>query len=343
MSNVEFKNDGSRHKTDQLVYNDGKFGMDDKLDKDVIFFIDRELKNNGCEFSITDLLDEDGTPKTQADADKIHEILDDGNGKDDIWGEGDNSSKGCAKKLNDWMKKERNVQVGNGEIEGDTSQGQIGDCWLIAGMNSLNSSEKGRQKIKENLKWDDKGNATVLYNGTDYVIPKEVIDSYEEKGVKGDRDMLAIECAVREDRKRDGHKSEGTDDNGRLIEQDPLNGGNTSEFMMRFGSQERLDAEKTSDGVTTLKDMDKNELKDFIEESQNDPRGFNLSLYGNVKDNKLDNGAGHAYSVTSVDMEKEEIEYINPWDSTKRYKISFDDLLKMENSYIVNNNEGLKG
>jgi len=52
----------------------------------------------------------------------------------------------------------------DGEI-GTFGQGGTGDCWLLAGLISLNSSQYGRQLIKDSLNVNNDGSVTVTFKG----------------------------------------------------------------------------------------------------------------------------------------------------------------------------------
>lgn len=84
----------------------------------------------------------------------------------------------------------------NGKIDENFTQGQRGDCWFLACIDSLSRSEKGKEILNNSLKADSKGNVTVTLQGVGksyFVSAKEL----QEKGelANGDGDVRAIEIA----------------------------------------------------------------------------------------------------------------------------------------------------
>jgi len=97
----------------------------------------------------------------------------------------------------------------NGEIDEAVAQGATGDCWLISGVLALNSTEAGRQIIKDSIKVNSDGSITVTFKGlgVSYTISPEEIQKYDTDNIKddaysnGDNDMLVLELAVEKLRK----------------------------------------------------------------------------------------------------------------------------------------------
>lgn len=91
----------------------------------------------------------------------------------------------------------------NGEIE-PTMQSMItGDCWLLTGVNALNTTKWGKQIIKDALRPDGEGGAIVTLKGAegDQKEFRITIGEMEkalgsDKYSLGDDDMLALELAV---------------------------------------------------------------------------------------------------------------------------------------------------
>jgi len=91
----------------------------------------------------------------------------------------------------------------NGEIEHTMQSLETGDCWLLAGVNSLNTTPWGRKIIKNALRPDGEGGAIVTLRGADntqkeYRVTLAELDKalLSDKYSVGDDDMLAIELAV---------------------------------------------------------------------------------------------------------------------------------------------------
>ena len=86
----------------------------------------------------------------------------------------------------------------NGEIE-NTEQGRIGDCWLLAGLNSLSYTEEGRQIIKDSLEYHDKYTVVHFKGVGDYVVKNSEITKakWSSKYSTGDDDMVIYELAMK--------------------------------------------------------------------------------------------------------------------------------------------------
>ena len=94
----------------------------------------------------------------------------------------------------------------NGEIDEPVAQGNTGDCWLVAGVLALNTTEVGRQIIKDSIKVNQDGSVTVTFKGFNppisYTISSEEIARHDtdtntsDAYSNGDNDMLVLELAV---------------------------------------------------------------------------------------------------------------------------------------------------
>ncbi len=91
----------------------------------------------------------------------------------------------------------------NGEIEATMQSLETGDCWLLSGVNALNTTSWGKKIIKNALRPDGEGGAIVTLKGADsdqkeYRVTIADLDKALASGKYsvGDDDMLAIEIAV---------------------------------------------------------------------------------------------------------------------------------------------------
>ncbi len=96
---------------------------------------------------------------------------------------------------------------GNGLVDVDARQGEIGDCNLLATLRALRNSENGQKALSEVMKYDAE-NASWSFNfktkdfakedASPVVITKDEVDKAiaEKKVSKGDDDVSAIELAV---------------------------------------------------------------------------------------------------------------------------------------------------
>ena len=85
----------------------------------------------------------------------------------------------------------------NGMIDEDFNQGKVGDCWLIAALNSLRLTETGNKMLNDIVSMDSVGNVRVILKSVDkeYVMTPEELAGADEL-VRGDLDVRAIEIAV---------------------------------------------------------------------------------------------------------------------------------------------------
>jgi len=88
----------------------------------------------------------------------------------------------------------------NGEIE-PTKQGQIGNCYALAGVNALSYSEEGKKILKQSIKYNENTcNAEVTFKGvnkTYEITPKEFQSAtgFFGSASSGDVDMNVLEIA----------------------------------------------------------------------------------------------------------------------------------------------------
>ena len=96
------------------------------------------------------------------------------------------------------LKREENLATLDGEFNSTSRQGRVGDCWLLAGVNSMLATDKGKEIINDLVKVDnDSQTASVTLPGvgkTYDVSFKEIKANIEN--ATGDMDMRAIEIAA---------------------------------------------------------------------------------------------------------------------------------------------------
>lgn len=218
----------------------------------------------------------------------------------------------------------------NGEIE-PTWQGKNGDCWLLAGVNALNTTDWGREAISETLKNakkpDSEGNFHVKLKGSKLNVDtfKISVDEFceaRESGYysSGDDDMIMIELAVEKYRLL----SKGLD--MKLNNGSSLIGGYSPEVM-------RLIAGDDINTYFVKKSSDLDKLTDLISEDQN--KYAMICNFSNDNDPRL--SSSHAYTIISID--KKEVILSNPWHSYKKIKISYEDFRKNFGSLTINSKD----
>ena len=86
----------------------------------------------------------------------------------------------------------------NGKLDMSFRQGDIGDCWLIAGIIAIIETPGGKEKLEKLLQYDEKtGDVTVYLKGVDkkYRISAKEMEEFSQLSV-GDGDIRAIELAM---------------------------------------------------------------------------------------------------------------------------------------------------
>lgn len=207
-------------------------------------------------------------------------------------------------------------------VIGDTKQKEIGDCWVLSGVNSMRETETGARIIKDSITQNKDGSVTVELKGLgkEYTFSAGEVylaeyDAADMNYAKGDKDMNLIEMAIGEYRKellssgdyirndRDLTKTVGA--NATKI--DPLNGGQLDEaiyFLTGVKSDFYTDEENIKKCIKKIAANPNKEYAtqvSFLEEEKDVTGGKILT--------------NHAYSVVKAD--KKNVYVVNPWDSSK--------------------------
>ena len=199
----------------------------------------------------------------------------------------------------------------NGLLDENRYQGQTGDCWFIAGLNSLNSTEKGRQVISNSITKNDDGSVTVNFKGVDksYTVTSEEINSHDTDArgfdaySNGDNDLLVLEIAydkIRQD-------TQGRDIRGGWNEEiyEALTGINTTEFGSSTGKTSASDIDKALNAAMSNKNL---ALGFALRDNFHTAKQTNGEPY-------VFEGGNHAFSITNVT--KDSVTFVNPWDSAE--------------------------
>ena len=248
----------------------------------------------------------------------------------------------------------------NGELDEWIEQGGTGDCWLIAGILALNSTDEGKKIIKESITANSDGSVTVTFKGlgVSYTISAAEIRLHDTDSNKndaysnGDNDMLAFELAV-EKLKKDIKSGKVKLD----VDSESYEGYNNNDFSIEGGFSQQIvyfltgkvsethcvDTDSAKNDAEARKLLSKGlpveEVLEVLQQaSENQPVVLNFGVYYGVKraqcvDGRVFNldvtSGGHALAITNIDAEKRTVTIVNPWDSTKEYTLSWEEFAKM--------------
>lgn len=244
----------------------------------------------------------------------------------------------------------------NGEIDEYVGQGGTGDCWLLTGVLALNSTEVGKNIIKSSITANADGSVTVNFKGVgvSYTISLDEIKKHDTDDIKGDaysngdNDMLVLELAV-EKLKNDIASGKVKLD----VIEDSYEGYNGESGEIEGGFPQQLLYFLTGEESTTATakyirapQTPNDPAQTFIPESyinkifnealENGNTAITFGLYDGTHSAKLTNGkdyklplgrGGHALAITN--LTKDTVTFVNPWDSTKEYTMSWSEFAKL--------------
>ena len=244
----------------------------------------------------------------------------------------------------------------NGEIDEYIEQGGTGDCWLLTGVLALNSTEVGKNIIKSSITANADGSVTVNFKGVgvSYTISLDEIKKHDTDDIKndaysnGDNDMLVLELAV-EKLKNDiasGKVKLDVIENsyeGYNGENGEIEGGFAQQLLYFLTGEESITATaKYIRAPQTPNDPAQTFIpesyinKIFNEALENGNTAITFGLYDGTHSAKLTNGkdyklplgrGGHALAITN--LTKDTVTFVNPWDSTKEYTMSWSEFAKL--------------
>lgn len=210
----------------------------------------------------------------------------------------------------------------NKTFKGQVKQGRTGDCWLLAGLNSIIANPSALKQLEKQVKYDPKtGNYSVYMNGLKqtYVVTKEDLKNYTAIS-SGSEKVNAVEIAMDKCMRDSAYNAKGVsfhvDEKFGYVGSVTIDGNSSSTLWNTlFG-----DNYKMRPNIDPLKE-------DF-----NNPKrlyGFSLSgsddnrtVLGVASSNKSKDYAiisRHAYSIIGSD--ENNIYFSNPWDSSEKITI----------------------
>lgn len=223
----------------------------------------------------------------------------------------------------------------NGKIDRSYKQGQTGDCWLLAGIQSLAMTPQGKKMLDNAVKVDKKGNATVTLKGVGkkYTVTARDLKCSNELST-GDTDVRALEIAM------DRYFRESV-----TAEQDSradIDGNSVGKALALLGDPNKtvefMGQRNVAKGIVALADrgmkgkaavtgmsgnIDPSDIKAF------DERGKKVQVYN-----------AHAYSIQEIAVDG--ITLINPHDTSHTLKMSLEDYIKHFNLLGVTDTSGLR-
>jgi len=204
----------------------------------------------------------------------------------------------------------------DGKVNEVTYQGNTGDCWLLASINAIAKSPKGREILNKSLKVNPDGSVTVHLQGVNktYTFSKAELEGSTELST-GDMDVRALEKAVERYMMEEEH--------------DDINGNRSIIAYQVLLGKSKMDLR----GLDDLWDR-KIGISESYREKINDPNTIcTASIQGKFPDDvafTTKDGekiyAGHAYSVVRADDKY--VYLINPWNSGQEVRLTFEEFKK---------------
>lgn len=217
--------------------------------------------------------------------------------------------------------------VFNGEIENTMQSLETGDCWLLSGVNSLNTTPWGKKIIKDALRPDGEGGAIVTLKGAnsdkkEYRVTIADLDKALSSGKYsvGDDDMLAIEIAIEKYAKAQvaaGKLNKDPDD--------VLTGAIDRNVLYLLSGRPTHDFHPKDKNID--KTLDKMELN---------PRKY--AAYCGFKEDSENLYNNHAYSIAEIKKDKngqKVVVLINPQDSTNGMTVPYSEFRENLNILFV--------
>ena len=251
----------------------------------------------------------------------------------------------------------------NSEIDEQVSQGATGDCWLLTGVLSLSCTEAGRQIIKQSITPNADGSVTVTFKGlgVSYTISADEIKKHDTDNItndaysNGDNDMLVLELAtelLQKDILSGKVKLNAPEDSFEdYTNKNGIEGGFPSQMVYfltgkisdtyigkNIGEPKQIDL--TQENIYKI-------LQSALESGNN---AISFGIYNGTHTATLTNGetyklalgtGGHALAITNLTQDT--VTFVNPWDSTKEYTMTWDEFAKLGIGMIsVTNLDGIE-
>jgi len=204
--------------------------------------------------------------------------------------------------------------ISDGEV-GSFSQGNVGICWILAGILALSHTVEGAQIIRDSISKNNDGSHSVNFSG-DYFSKTYQVSQKDlsNENIYGDVDVaILVEAARKMYSERIIHKN--------------INNGGRDDFLKTLSNTKpQATWENLGYFSTNLK-------KWLLNRYDKNP---NVSMYLGTKawkGIKLKGRYGHALAIIGLNPKKNTITYINPWVSGWVIREDLDKFCKTQNQY----------
>lgn len=211
----------------------------------------------------------------------------------------------------------------NKTFKGQVKQGKTGDCWLLAGLNSIIANPSALKQLEKQVKYDPKtGNYSVYMKGLKqtYLVTKEDLKNYTAIS-SGSEKVNAVEIAMDKYMRDSAYNEKGgyfhVDEKFGSVDRVTID-ANFSSILWNtlFGNNYKM-----RPNIDPLKEDFNNpkRLYAFSLSGSDDNRTV-LSVASSKKSKNYEIISRHAYSIIGSD--EKNIYFSNPWDSSEKITIS---------------------